>query len=283
MKIYIVIPAHNEAEFIGKTLQSLVSQTYLPQKIVVVNDQSIDNTPKIVEDFIAQYPFIQLKNTNSSEAHQPGSKVINAFNAGLNSLDKEYDLICKFDADLIFPTNYLETIVRIFQRNPKVGMAGGVCTILVNNLWITETLTDKDHVRGALKCYRKACFKAINGLKPAMGWDTVDELLAQYHGWEIETTSKLQVKHLKPTGANYNNKTSQYKQGKAFYRLGYGLLITSIASAKLAYMKKKPKLLAAYLKGYFLAKKEKETLLVSPEEASFIRKLRWKKMKNKLF
>lgn len=283
MKIYIVIPAHNEAEFIGKTLQSLVSQTHLPTKIVVANDQSTDATPTIVQEFMAQYSYIQLKNTSSSEAHQPGSKVINAFNAGLATLDDEYDLICKFDADLIFPKNYLETIVKLFQKNPKTGMAGGACAILVNNRWITESLTDKDHIRGALKCYRKACFKAINGLRPAMGWDTVDELLAQYHGWQIQTDSQLLVKHLKPTGANYNNKASRYKQGKAFYRLGYGLAITSIASAKLAYMKKDFSLFPSYLKGFFQAKKAKEPLLVSKEEGKFIRDLRWKKMKAKIF
>lgn len=282
MRIYIVIPAHNEADFIGLTLQSLVKQTFLPSKIVVVNDQSTDETPKIVQEFIENHPFIQLKNTTSSEAHQPGSKVINAFNAGLAELDKDYDLICKFDADLIFPENYLETIIEIFRKDPKIGMAAGHCTIEKNGEWIIENLTDKDHIRGALKAYRKDCFIALGGLKPAMGWDTVDELLAQFHGWEIQTTEKLHVKHLKPTGANYNTKASRYKQGKAFYRLGYGFLITAIASAKLATLKNDLSLFPAYLKGYFQAKKGNENLLVSEEEAKFIRTLRWKKMKAKI-
>ncbi|MFC6861564.1 glycosyltransferase family 2 protein [Zunongwangia atlantica] len=283
MRIYIVIPAHNEADFIGLTLQSLINQTFLPSKIVVVNDQSTDETPKIVQEFIENHPFIQLKNTTSSEAHQPGSKVINAFNAGLADLDDHYDLICKFDADLIFPENYLETIIDIFRKDPKIGMAAGHCTIEKNGEWIIENLTDKDHIRGALKAYRKDCFKAIGGLKAAMGWDTVDELLAQFHGWTIKTTEKLHVKHLKPTGANYNTKASRYKQGKAFYRLGYGFLITTIASAKLATLKNDLSLFPAYLKGYFQAKKENENLLVSEEEAKFIRTLRWKKMKAKIF
>lgn len=283
MRIYIVIPAHNEADFIGLTLQSLVKQSFLPSKIVVVNDQSTDDTPKIVEGFIENHSFIQLKNTTSSEAHQPGSKVINACNAGLAELDENYDLICKFDADLIFPENYLERIVELFKKDAKIGMAAGHCTIEKNGKWTIENLTDKDHIRGALKAYRKACFKAIGGLKPAMGWDTVDELLAQFHGWKIQTTEKLHVKHLKPTGANYNTKASRYKQGKAFYRLGYDFLITAIASAKLATLKNDPGLFPAYLKGYFQAKKAKEQLLVSEEEAKFIRRLRWKKMKAKIF
>jgi len=92
----------------------------------------------------------------------------------------------------------------------------------------------------------------------------------------------LQVKHLKPTGANYN-KASRYKQGEAFYRLGYGFIITAIASLKLAMRKGKPLLFLDYLKGFWKAKSEHQPLLVTQEQAKFIRNYRWKKMKEKLF
>ena len=64
-----------------------------------------------------------------------------------------------------------------------------------NNEWILENLTRKDHIRGALKAYRKACFVQIGKLKPSMGWDTIDELLAKFYGWELLTDETLQVKH----------------------------------------------------------------------------------------
>jgi glycosyltransferase involved in cell wall biosynthesis len=51
MKYYIIIPAHNEASFIRLTLQSLIEQTVLPSKIVVVNDNSTDETAAIVLEF----------------------------------------------------------------------------------------------------------------------------------------------------------------------------------------------------------------------------------------
>jgi hypothetical protein len=70
-----------------------------------------------------------------------------------------------------------------------------------------------------------------------MGWDTVDELLCKFYNWKVVTDETLKVKHLKPTGANYN-KTARYKQGEAFYTLGYGFFITAIASLKLAMRKK---------------------------------------------
>ena len=48
MKYQIIIPAHNEEQFIGLTLASLVQQTLLPKNIMVVNDTSTDGTQKII-------------------------------------------------------------------------------------------------------------------------------------------------------------------------------------------------------------------------------------------
>ena len=161
-------------------------------------------------------------------------------------------------------------------------MVGGFAYIEKNGQWILENLTDKDHIRGAFKAYRKECFLQIGNLKPAMGWDTVDELLCKFYGWKVITDADLKVKHLKPTGANYN-KTARFKQGEAFYSLGYGFVITAIASAKLAIMKRKPLLFFDYIQGFWKAKLSKKQLLVSDEQAKFIRNYRWNKMKEKLF
>jgi glycosyltransferase involved in cell wall biosynthesis len=282
MDYYIVIPAHNEEAFISLTLQSLISQTHLPKKVVVVNDNSTDKTADIVLAFAKENPFITLVNKTSSAIHLPGSKVIQAFLKGFETLDDNYDVIVKLDADLILPNNYFKTIIGHFQQDPNIGMAGGFAYIEKNGEWILENLTDKDHIRGAFKAYRKECFKQIGNLKPAMGWDTVDELLSKFYNWKVITDDSLIVKHLKPTGANYN-KMARYKQGEAFYTLGYGFAITAIASAKLAMMKKKPLLFIDYINGFWKAKSAKTALLVTVEQAKFIRSYRLKKMKEKLF
>ncbi len=282
MRIYIVIPAYNEAENIARTLQSLISQTLLPEQIVVVNDGSTDDTSKIVEEFCYRHDFLSLvENKAESDVHSPGSKVITAFNAGYITLKEDYDIICKFDADLIFPPNYLEKLAFHF-KDPKVGMVGGFCTIEKNGKWEIENLTGKDHIRGALKAYKKECFLEIGKLREAMGWDTLDELLAQYHGWKIITDDQLLVKHLKPTGASYSISSGE-RQGIAFYRLRYGTKLSMIASAKLAFQKNNTKLFREYIKGFYQAKGEKQPYLVSEDEGRFIRDLRWKKILQKIF
>ncbi|MGK0252944.1 MAG: glycosyltransferase involved in cell wall biosynthesis [Mariniflexile sp.] len=280
MNFYIIIPAHNEESSIGLTLDSLVNQTLQPKRIVVVNDNSTDTTQDIVESYTSKYSWIDLVNSKSSNEHLPGSKIINAFYKGYQSLDSNYDVLCKFDADLIFPKNYLEQLSIHFDKNEKLGMVSGFCYIEKNGDWILENLTRKDHIRGALKAYKQDCFLQIGKLKPSMGWDTVDELLAKFYGWELLTDESLHVKHLKPTGISYNN-ASKYLQGEAMFKMRYGLIITCISALKLAYKKGSFSLFIDYLAGYFKAKKENIEFLVSEEEGKFIRDLRWKGILNK--
>ncbi len=282
MNIYIVIPAYNEEAFIAKTLQSLVEQTFLPKRIVVVNDNSTDNTQKIIDSFSEKHAFISSVLNKSEAIHIPGEKVINAFNKGFESLDNNYDIICKFDADIILPKNYFEKLLNAFSLNNKVGIAGGNLYIKNDKTWVFENISNKKKVRGPIKLYRKECFKEIGGLKKSIGWDTVDELLAQYQGWEIHTDESLHVKHLKPTGNAYT-KASKHKQGEAFYLLRYGFWLSSIASAKLAFNKKSFLFFINTLKGYLKAKNKKLPFIVSEKEGVFIRKLRWDGIKKKLF
>ncbi len=282
MRFYIIIPAYNEEAHIAETLQSLVSQTYLPEQIVVVNDNSTDRTQEIITEFSNKYAFIRNVFNSSDTKHSPGSKVIDAFNHGLSQLDRDYDVICKFDADLIFPNSYLESLKDLFESNDKNGIVGGFCYIQNKGQWILEDLTNEDHVRGALKAYRKSCFDEIGGLKSSMGWDTIDELLARYHGWNIQTDPDLRVKHLKPTGKAYT-KEARLKQGEAFYKMRYGFILTLVATLKLSFKKRSLSFLVQTLKGYFSAKKNRIRFLVSDEEGSFIRKYRWKNIRKKLF
>ena len=97
MRYYIVIPAHNEEDFLNDTLTSVLRQSLLPSQVVLVNDNSSDSTEQIIDQFIELSPIFQKLNTQSSNEHMPGSKVVNAFQKGLALLDDDYDFIVKLD------------------------------------------------------------------------------------------------------------------------------------------------------------------------------------------
>ena len=283
MDYYVIIPAHNEEAFLAGTLDSILNQTLLPRKVIVVNDNSTDGTEDIIDKYLSESDLFQKINTTSSTIHMPGSKVINAFNKGLEKIPPKYDFLVKLDSDIILSPNYFEEISKIFKDNPKVGIAGGFIYEQENNGdWKLNHPMNSDHVRGAFKAYSQACFKTIGGLRNAMGWDTVDELLAQYYGFEIYVEDALKVKHLRPTGNAYNPKAKQL-QGQAMYRMRYGFWITCIASAKMAWKQKKSQAFIDNLQGYFSSRKKSNPFLVTEEEGIFIRSLRWRNIKKKLF
>ncbi|PVW13315.1 glycosyltransferase [Marixanthomonas spongiae] len=282
MKICVIIPLYNEELYLEKTLDSFINQIQNVDKLILVNDNSSDNTNSIAKNYSKKYDWIELVQNNSANKHIPGKKVINAFYNGLETISKnDYELIGKFDGDIELPPIYFKRIREMFSENKSVGIAGGNLYIHDKGKWIFENISNKKKVRGPIKTYRKECFDDIGGLKKSIGWDTVDELLAQYHGWQICTDESLHVKHLKPTGNTYT-KASRHKQGEAFYKLRYGVVLTIIASAKLSYKKRSFDYFIDCLRGYAKAKNSAVEPIVSKKEGSFIRKLRWTGIKKKI-
>src|SRR6266542_2192906 len=102
----LITPAWNEAEFIEGTLKSMVGQTVLPVKWVIVSDGSTDGTDDIVKKYTAVYEWIELvRMPERAERHFAGK--VNAFNAGYARVrDLKYDVIGSLDADISFEENY---------------------------------------------------------------------------------------------------------------------------------------------------------------------------------
>ncbi len=284
MKISIIIPVYNESEYLSLTLNSLLAQSYLVHQIILVDDNSSDNSWEIIKKFEKEYPNITgVQAAKASSEHIPGSKVVRAFSHGLGLVDKSADVLCKFDSDLIFPQDYIENLVSNFEADSEMGIWGGVCSVEgVNGDFVTEIVADKDHVRGALKAYRTKCFEQIGGLKEAMGWDTVDELLASYYKWSVVVDSSAVVKHLRPTGASYKF-SAQKLRGEALYKMGYGVVLSAIAALKMALVKRNLILFFVFMNGFLSMQLRREGKLVDKPQEKFIRDLRWNRIKGKLF
>ena len=109
MRFGIVIPAHNEGDILALTLDSLLNQHYPAYQIIVVDDNSSDNTAEVLATYCAKYPQVKQLYRSSSAYRLPGAKIVQAFYAGLPLLE-QVEVICKFDADLIFPPDYLQKL-----------------------------------------------------------------------------------------------------------------------------------------------------------------------------
>ncbi len=275
MKVCVIIPVFNEQDFIKKSVKSLIDQTIKPAEVIYVNDNSTDNSKKIIKNLIGKCGWIRVIDHKSFQEHVPGSKVIEAFNFGLKNLETQFDIICKFDGDIILPKNYIEKIIEIFNEKEKVGIAGGNLYVQKNGKWIYENIAAKTHVRGPIKAYRAECFNDINALKSSIGWDTVDVLLAQKKGWLIYTDKNLIVKHLKPTGQKYSLH-SKILQGESLYKMRFGFILSILSLLKSSLNNYSLSRLFFGLIGYCVSFLKQKPFIVTDEEGVYIRNFRWK-------
>lgn len=282
MKFLIVIPAHNEQDNLPLTLDSLQQQSFKDFKVVIVNDGSTDQTSEVIRKYTDSDSRFETVNLEKS-LHQPGSKVVSAFKNGLKTQNKDdFDIICKFDADIILNENYLSEIEKAFANNPKYGLVGGLLYVEKDEKWVYEGNSNKHHVRGPMKAYRKECFEAMGGLRETLGWDNIDAILLENLGWKEIVLPQLQVKLIKVKGADYTIKPADY-YGRYFYFLGLNRFLTYVAAAKEAMKLKSPSFLFQIIGSYEKCKSQNLELKISKYEQEIINKQRWNMFKKKWF
>ena len=211
----------------------------------------------------------------SSEEHLPRAKIVEAFTKAMGYWMRIMTSSVNTMQTWFLESNYLLKLSQHFKENNRLGMAAGQCYIQKDDQWVLENLNKDDHIRGSLKAYRKECFLETGKIAKSIGWDTLDELMAQYHGWELKVDPSLKVKHLKPTGFNYSPGAARL-QGVATYRMRLGLILTLIIGLKRAWVKREARIFFSYIKGFLEAKRKGIPFIVDPKQGKFLRNFRWK-------
>jgi glycosyltransferase involved in cell wall biosynthesis len=251
----LITPARNEDRFIERTIKSILAQTVLPKKWIIVSDGSKDRTDEIVKKYAATSSIITFINTLEQPDRSFGSKVA-AFNLGLENLQViEYDFIGNLDADISFSPDYYEQIINKFRENPKLGIAGGVRKDIIDGRALTIK-SARNSVAGGFQLFRKKCFDDIGGYMRLEygGIDAVAEISARMLGWEVESFTDIVAEHHKPTGSAAGNIFKQkYRAGIKFYLLGYPPIFPLIRFG--LRLKQKPIILGSLISiiGYYWA------------------------------
>ena len=202
MKYVLITPAHNEEAFIEKTLASMVAQTRLPERWVIVDDGSTDRTAQIVEGYSSRYQWIELSRTPQRSDRSFAGKV-HAFNAGLErARSLEFDVIGNLDADLSFDPEYLEFLIGKFAEDPRLGVAGTPFTEDDGYDTARDSFEGENHVAGGCQLFRRRCFEDIGGYipNPAGGIDWVAVTTARMKGWRTRSFPEKRFHHYRPLG-----------------------------------------------------------------------------------
>ncbi|BBE16229.1 glycosyltransferase [Aquipluma nitroreducens] len=277
MKHIVITPVYNEEFFLNTYIHSIINQSLRPNELILVDDNSSDNSSLIIQEFAEHYPWISYIFHQSMNHKAQGGKVINAFNYGLEQTDlNDVDFISKIDADLELPPNYFMKIGQAFKEDSKVGICGGIIQELQENQWINIRAASY-HIRGALKSYRRECFEQIGGLIPVLGWDGLDEMKAMHKKWTTKTIDSS-VKHFRPASKDYDPVKLNYERGAANFLNGGNLFLAIIRS--IVKCKKKPfiKVAFSFANGYLALYLKKDERNVDPALAKFINQFHFKRL-----
>jgi biofilm PGA synthesis N-glycosyltransferase PgaC len=163
----LITPARNEGQFIENTIRSMVGQTVLPSRWVIVNDGSTDNTATIVARYAATYDWIKLVNLAPRQGRDFAAKV-RAFKTGQEMLaGMEYEIIGNLDADVSLDQDHFEFLMGKFQEDPDLGVAGTVFREPGYDS-ATDSFEGQNYVSGQCQIFRRNCFEAIGGYVPSI-------------------------------------------------------------------------------------------------------------------
>jgi glycosyltransferase involved in cell wall biosynthesis len=269
----LITPARNEAAFIELTIKSVIVQTCLPLKWIIVSDGSTDGTDDIVKKYLSFHRWIELLRMPERKERHFAGKVL-AFNVGYEKVkDMEFDIVGNLDADISFDKYYFEFILAKFAENQRLGVAGAM--FIENGKHYDFRFTSIEHVTGHCQMFRRKCFQEIGGYTPVKlgGIDWTAVTTARMKGWQTRTfTDKSHIHHrVMGTGNSSSTLKANYTYGLKNYLLGGHPLWNLFRSFYL--MKDKPYIIKGLLtlSGFawgFLSRKEKS---VTPELMKFHR------------
>jgi glycosyltransferase involved in cell wall biosynthesis len=282
MKYVLITPAHNEEAFIEKTLASMVAQTRLPERWVIVDDGSTDRTAQIVESYVSRHRWIELFRRPARSDRSFAGKV-HAFNAGLERVRTlEFEVIGNLDADLSFDPDYLHFLIGKFAADPRLGVAGTPFTEDDGYDTARDSFEGENHVAGGCQLFRRRCFEEVGGYipNPPGGIDWIAVTTARMKGWKVRSFSEKRFHHYRTLGtAGRGPLRALFSYGEKDYYLG-GSPVWQLF--RVAYrITKRPVLMGglALLSGYIWAALRRVNRIVSPELMRFHRHEQMKKLR----
>ncbi|UWQ23185.1 glycosyltransferase family 2 protein [Jannaschia sp. W003] len=204
----LISPCRDEADYMRRTLDSVVAQSVRPAKWVIVDDGSTDETPAILADYAARHPWIEVVAKPDRGARAVGPGVIEAFRFGLDAVRDEWEAdafpyLCKLDLDLDLPPRYFEILMERMAADPRIGTCSGKPYVRRGGTLVSERRGDEMSV-GMTKFYRADCFRDIGGFVHEVMWDAIDCHKARSLGWRAVSWDDpdLRFEHLRPMGSS---------------------------------------------------------------------------------
>jgi glycosyltransferase involved in cell wall biosynthesis len=112
-KISVITPSFNQAQFIERTIQSVLSQNYPCLEYIVIDGASTDNTLNLLRQYQTQLTWISEPDRGQTEAINKGFKLATG------------DIVCWLNADDEFMPGTLQWVAAYFSQHPEAMLVYG--------------------------------------------------------------------------------------------------------------------------------------------------------------
>jgi glycosyltransferase involved in cell wall biosynthesis len=220
----IVTPARNERANLQRLADSILAQEQRPACWVIVDDGSDDGMDVVAAELAEAHDWILVVHTGEgaddlAKGRRRGRDLL-AFRRGIKALPGGVDIFVKVDADTSFHPDYYTRLLERFERQDDLGIAGGCCYELVNHAW-ERIKVSGSHPRGASRAYRWALRDMVFELEPEMGWDGVDEVMAELRGYRTAGFVDFGFRHHRKVGERDGRLRAGSALGRQAWYMGY--------------------------------------------------------------
>lgn len=224
LRYAIVTPARNERDNLVRLAESVIAQEQLPKHWVIVDDGSVDGMEAVANELARQHDWIVVIGTGEgadelAEGRRRGRDLL-AFRRGLSVLPEPVDVFVKVDADTSFDADYFDRLLERFAQQPDLGIAGGCCYELRDGRWERVKVAGS-HPRGASRAYRWELLDAVFTLEPELGWDGVDEVMAELRGYRTAGFHDFGFRHHRRVGEREGRLRAGSALGRQAWYMGY--------------------------------------------------------------